>query len=239
MDRRQFLLTAVSAGVAGAAPKSPLIDTHIHLFGDDQKRFPYHTNAVYRAEPSPVESYVKFAKEAKIDHTIVVHPEPYQDDHRYLEYCFANEHITGIFQGNVPVRSDRQGHARSHGRTRTKKSETHRGAKNSYESRARRGPTKKGPIRDRDLKHPAVKTTIQKAQDLGLAIEMHCIPLHAPEIAALARDFSKTRVYHRSSGAIRSGHSGTIRKRSCDGEIEQRLYEVFGRPLLFQARRAV
>ena len=53
-------------------------------------------------------------------------------------------------------------------------------------------PTTSGPIRDRDLKHPAVRQTIRKAQDLGLGIQMHMIPLHAPEIAALAKEFSKT-----------------------------------------------
>ena len=26
---------------------------------------------------------------AGVDHAIVVHPEPYQDDHRYLEHCLA------------------------------------------------------------------------------------------------------------------------------------------------------
>jgi predicted TIM-barrel fold metal-dependent hydrolase len=53
-------------------------------------------------------------------------------------------------------------------------------------------PTTSGPIRDRDLKHPAVRQTIRKAHDLGLGIQMHMIPLHAPEIAALAKEFSKT-----------------------------------------------
>jgi predicted TIM-barrel fold metal-dependent hydrolase len=55
-----------------------------------------------------------------------------------------------------------------------------------------KAPTKNGPIRDRDLKHSAVKTTIRKAHDLGLGIQMHFIPLHAPEIAALAKEFSST-----------------------------------------------
>jgi predicted TIM-barrel fold metal-dependent hydrolase len=55
-------------------------------------------------------------------------------------------------------------------------------------------PTVSGAIRDRDLRHPAMKTTWRKAHDLGLAIQMHVIPLHAPEIADLAREFSSTPV---------------------------------------------
>ncbi len=27
--------------------------------------------------------------EGGVDHAVVVHPEPYQDDHRYLEHCLA------------------------------------------------------------------------------------------------------------------------------------------------------
>jgi predicted TIM-barrel fold metal-dependent hydrolase len=191
VDRRQFLLTAC-AGVAGATSKSPLVDTHIHLFGDDQKRFPYHSNAVYRAEPSPVEAYVNFAREAGIDHTIIVHPEPYQDDHRYLEHCFATEHAPGFFKGTclfdpiAPDTPDRMADL-------VKRNPKRIVALRIHTNRAQGvSPTKKGPIRDRDLKHPAMKTTIQKASDLGLGIEMHCIPLHAPEITALAKDFSKT-----------------------------------------------
>ena len=53
-------------------------------------------------------------------------------------------------------------------------------------------PTTAGPIRDRDLNHPMMRTNIRKAHDLGLGIQMHFIPLHAPEIAKLAREFSKT-----------------------------------------------
>jgi hypothetical protein len=80
-------------------PKGMLIDTHIHLFADDQKRFPYHANATYKPPAEPLEAYVTFVRQAKIDHAIIVHPEPYQDDHRYLEYCFAHEPSEGFFKG--------------------------------------------------------------------------------------------------------------------------------------------
>ena len=69
-------------------PKGIVIDTHIHLF--EPGRFPYHASAVYKPAALPLDAYSLFVKEAGIGHTIIVHPEPYQDDHRYLEYCFAN-----------------------------------------------------------------------------------------------------------------------------------------------------
>ncbi len=49
--------------------------------------------------------------------------------------------------------------------------------------------TVSGPIKDRDLRHPAMKTVWEKAQSLGLAIQMHFIPCHAPQIHDLAEQF--------------------------------------------------
>ena len=189
MNRRQFLLAA-SAGRALGAGNRPLIDTHIHLF--DPKRFPYHTNAAYQAPPSPLEPYLRFVNEAGIDHVIVVHPEPYQDDHRYLEYCFAHEPSPMFFKGTclfdpiAPETPDRMAELVKRNPKRIVALRIHT---NRTEGSP---PTTSGPIRDRDLKHPAVRQTIRKAQDLGLGIQMHMIPLHAPEIAALAKEFSST-----------------------------------------------
>ena len=75
-----------------------LIESHIHLFAGDPARFPYNS-ASYAPNTEPVEEYVKFAQEAHIDHAVIVHPEPYQDDHRYLEYSFAHEPSPGFFKG--------------------------------------------------------------------------------------------------------------------------------------------
>ena len=93
IDRRTFLLG--SAATLKAAPGQMLIDTHVHLFASDQNAFPYHKDATYRPPPQPLESYSAFVRKAGLAHSIIVHPEPYQDDHRYLEHCFANEPSPG------------------------------------------------------------------------------------------------------------------------------------------------
>src|SRR4029079_18565082 len=80
-----------------AEPAELLIDTHVHLF--DPKRFPYAPMATYKPEPQTLESYVAFVRKAGIRHAVIVHPEPYQDDHRYLEYCFQHEPSPGFFKG--------------------------------------------------------------------------------------------------------------------------------------------
>ena len=97
-DRRAFLQAGsiVSLAAAGgimpliAVPKTaPVIDTHLHCFaGTKDARFPYHARAPYRPEPAATpEHLLKCMEGAGVSHAIVVHPEPYQDDHRYLEYC--------------------------------------------------------------------------------------------------------------------------------------------------------
>ncbi|MCI0433885.1 MAG: amidohydrolase family protein [Gemmatimonadetes bacterium] len=171
-----------------------LIDTHIHLFAADQRRFPYHRNATYKPPAQTVEDYARFAREAKIDHAVVVHPEPYQDDHSYLEYCFEHEPSRGFFKGTClfdPIAPDTP----SRMEALVKKHPGRIVALRIHVNREEGRPaTTSGPIRDRDLRHPAMKQTWRAAHALGLAIQMHFIPLHAPQIGELAAEFRDTPV---------------------------------------------
>ncbi len=95
--RRSFLRTvgpvvaaAVLPGAAAAeGRKAPVVDAHLHCFaGKDDKRFPYHPRAPYRPDdPATPQRLLQLMDGAGVDYAVVVHPEPYQDDHRYLEYC--------------------------------------------------------------------------------------------------------------------------------------------------------
>src|SRR5262245_34695163 len=101
LTRREVLQGLAVAGVASNLPgladaadkpkksKTPVVDTHLHCFaGRDDKRFPYHPRGPYQPiEAATPEHLLKCMSEAGIDYAIVVHPEPYQDDHRYLEHC--------------------------------------------------------------------------------------------------------------------------------------------------------
>lgn len=91
--RREFLgvslaAAAPSLGFARLA-KTPVIDTHLHCFaGAKDTRFPYHKNGPYAPpEAATPEHLLKCMDGAGVDFAVVVHPEPYQDDHRYLEHC--------------------------------------------------------------------------------------------------------------------------------------------------------
>jgi predicted TIM-barrel fold metal-dependent hydrolase len=169
-----------------------LIESHIHLFAGDP-RFPYNSGS-YAPHKLPVEEYVKFSGEAHIDHAVVVHPEPYQDDHRYLEYCFAQEPSPGFFKGTclfdpIAPETPKRMQAlvkRNPGRiVALRIHETHEAGTPS---------TTSGLIRDRDLKNPQMTVTWRAAHELGLAIQIHCIPHYAVAIGELARKFQETPV---------------------------------------------
>ena len=189
--RREWLACALAtAATAAARPKGVLVDSHVHLF--DPARVPYHPQATYRPPAAPLEAYVRFVREAQIDHTVIVHPEPYQDDHRYLEYCFAHEPSPGFFKGTClfdPIAPDTP----SRMGALVKKLPNRIVALRIHENLTAGKPaTTSGPIRDRDLHHPAMKQTWRAAQSLGLAIQMHFIPRFAPAIGELAAEFHDT-----------------------------------------------
>jgi predicted TIM-barrel fold metal-dependent hydrolase len=164
------------------------IDSHMHLFAGDPVRFPYNSGS-YKPNPLPVEDYVKFVQQAHIDHTVIVHPEPYQDDHRYLEYCFAHEPSPHFFKGTclfdpIDPKTPKRMEVlmlRNRGRiVALRIHETHPAGSPS---------TTTGVIRDRDLKDPQMAITWRAAHELGLAIQVHLIPHYAEPIGELAAKF--------------------------------------------------
>jgi predicted TIM-barrel fold metal-dependent hydrolase len=169
-----------------------LIETHIHLFAGDP-RFPYNSGS-YAPHKLPVEEYVKFAREAHIDHAIIVHPEPYQDDHRYLEYSIAHEPSPGFFKGTClfdPLDPETPKRMQA----LVKKNPGRIVALRIHETHAAGTPsTTGGLIRDRDLKNQQMAVTWRAAHELGLAIQIHCIPHYAVAIGELASKFQDTPV---------------------------------------------
>ena len=196
LSRRRFvagMLAALPALGAGR-PRGPLVDTHVHLFAADQKRFPFAPNEPYKPEPLPVEQYVRFALSVGIDHAVLVQPEPYQDDHRYLEYCFAHEPSPKFFKGTClfdPIAPDTPDRISS----LVKANPGRIVALRIHEVGKRGAPSlTTGPIKNRDMHSPAMKATWRRVQHLGLAIQMHFLPYYAPQIGELAEQFPDTPV---------------------------------------------
>jgi predicted TIM-barrel fold metal-dependent hydrolase len=188
LTRREWIGGALAAvPLAAARPQGVLVDTHIHLF--DPKRVPYHANATYQPPAQPLEAYISFVREAKIDHVVIVHPEPYQDDHRYLEYCFEHEPSRGFFKGTClfdPIAADTPARMQA----LVRKHPARIVALRIHEMHAPgTPPLSAGPIKDRDLHAAPMKATWRAAHELGLAIQMHFLPHYAPQIGELAAQF--------------------------------------------------
>ncbi|MCH2203608.1 MAG: hypothetical protein MK102_16695, partial [Fuerstiella sp.] len=84
------LLPALPVGKAAVAQEkqSVVIDTHLHCFAGKDSEFPYHNHAPYQPESAATPKHLlNCMTGAGVDFAVVVHPEPYQDDHRYLEHC--------------------------------------------------------------------------------------------------------------------------------------------------------
>jgi predicted TIM-barrel fold metal-dependent hydrolase len=73
-----------------------IIEWNAHMFSRDVERYPFHPKAAYkpnvdRLSPDPLGEYVKRLDAEGIDKAVLVHPEPYGDDHRLVLDCLERE----------------------------------------------------------------------------------------------------------------------------------------------------
>ena len=189
ITRRKALLGAMGAAAGRAAAATPVIETHVHLFDPD--RVPYAPLAPYKPAAYTLESHLKLVQEAGFAHSVIVHPEPYQDDHRYLEYCFAHEPRPGYFKGTWLYDVNRED---TPARLRAL---VERWPKRIIAMRIHAvsmTPESAGPIRNRDLKDPRMLACWKTLAGLAVGVQMHFIPGQAPNIRALAAKFPETTV---------------------------------------------
>src|SRR4051812_35679560 len=180
ITRREALLGAAGVSLT-AQTRTETIEPHVHLF--DPARFPYAPGGTYQPTPYTLEDHLKLMAAAPLSRAVIVHPEPYQDDHRYLEYCFKNEPRPGYFKGTClfdPLREDTPARMRALADRWPKRLV---GLRIHAVSRTTESS---GPIRNRDLTDPRMLTCWQAVEKLGMAAQMHFIPVQAPRIRALA-----------------------------------------------------
>jgi predicted TIM-barrel fold metal-dependent hydrolase len=190
LSRRDVLKTGLAAAVGVCGPKQSIaednrvlrVDAHLHCFaGPDDKRFPYHERGPYKPDaPATPEHLLECMSQAGVDYAIVVHPEPYQDDHRYLEHCLAVG--KGKLKGTVLVFADREG------------------SLEKLPELARRLPVVAArihaysPDRLPPFGKPELKRLWSLAADNGLAVQLHFEPRYAPGFEPLIREFRDTKV---------------------------------------------
>jgi predicted TIM-barrel fold metal-dependent hydrolase len=190
--RRQFFRAAavtlplVRSHLVAAAEdrRVPVIDTHLHCFaGRNDPRFPYHPRSPYQpAEPATPEHLLRCMSEAGVDHAVVVHPEPYQDDHRYLEHCL--EVGRGKLKGTCLFFADRSGSLdRMAELVKRREGQVVAARIHAY-----------APNRLPPFGKPELRAFWRQVGDLGLAVQLHFEPRYAPGFGPLIREFAGTTV---------------------------------------------
>lgn len=196
MNRRQFLKSGGialaglhAAGFTEAAPDvasvpTPVVDTHLHCFaGKDDASFPYHAHAPYRPEkPSSPEHLLKCMDGAGVNFAVVVHPEPYQDDHRYLQHCLAVG--GGRLKGTCLFFAGADDSLAAMAALKGKLGGKLVAARVHAYSPDRLPPFGK----------PELRALWRQATELGLMMQLHFEPRYAPGFEGLIEEFKDTRV---------------------------------------------
>jgi predicted TIM-barrel fold metal-dependent hydrolase len=120
--------------------------------------------------------------EAGIDHAVVVHPEPYRDDHRYLEHCLevGKDKLKGtcLFFADRPGSLDRMTELVKRHEGRVVAARIHVYA----------------PKRLPPFSKPELRAFWRHVGDLVLAAQLHFEPRYAPGFESLIKEFPHTTV---------------------------------------------
>ena len=159
------------------------IEWNAHMFSADTERYPFHERAVYRPagerlEPDPLATYIERMTEHGIDRAVLVHPEPYGDDHRLVLDCLERD--TDRFLGTsllYPKDADAPQRLEElvgrQPRIIATRFHAHRGKEQYLDS----------------FDDPGVVALWRKAVELGLIVELHIGPDYALQAAGRIKDF--------------------------------------------------
>lgn len=165
-----------------------IIEWNHHIFSADTARYPFHPKAVYTPDSEhfstdPLGDYIQHMAQHNIDRAILVHPEPYGDDHRLVLDCLQQH--PDRFLGTAlfyPKDADAPAKLRDLVAQEPKiiamRFHAHRGKEQYLDS----------------FDDPGVIALWQTAADLGLVIELHIGPNYARQSAARIADFPTTPV---------------------------------------------
>jgi L-fuconolactonase len=165
-----------------------IVEWNAHMFSRDTDRFPFHPRAAYRPDPSrlspdPLGEYLQRLATEGIDRAVLVHPEPYGDDHRLVLDCLAREperlRGTCLFYPDDPDAPRKiEELVRREPRIVGLRFHAHRGKEQYLNS----------------FDDPGVRAQWAKAADLGLVVELHIGPNYARQAAERIREFPETPV---------------------------------------------
>jgi predicted TIM-barrel fold metal-dependent hydrolase len=160
-----------------------IIEWNTHIFSRDVERFPFHPDAAYRPDVSrqPADSLAAYRQRMEqegIDRAVLVHPEPYGDDHRLILECLEREPErfwgTCLFYPKDPEAPRKlEALVKQQPRIIATRFHAHRGKEMYLDSFA----------------DPGVRALWVKALELGLVIELHIGPNYALSAAEALREY--------------------------------------------------
>lgn len=166
-----------------------IVEWNAHMFAADTETYPFHPEATYvpnpdRREADPLERYRERMNRHGIDRAVLVHPEPYGDDHTLVLDCVARDpdrfRATTLFYPDDPdapkkLRALVADHGEHIVATRL---HAHRGKDSYFDS----------------FDDPGVRALWETAADLGLVVELHIGPNYAADAEPLIREHPETPV---------------------------------------------
>jgi len=163
-----------------------IIEWNAHMFSLDVETYPFHPKAVYypntaNLSADPLGDYLLRMEEEAIDRAILVHPEPYGDDHRLVLECQEREpdrvRITSLFYPKdpdaVPKLTDL---VAKQPRVISTRFHAHQGKEQYLDS----------------FSDANVVAIWEKAIDLGLIVELHIGPDYSAQAGDVIADHPET-----------------------------------------------
>src|SRR5690606_22398919 len=166
-----------------------IIEWGRHVFSSDTARYPIHPRATYvpgpeRFSPDPLSDYLADMQEHNIDRAVLVHPEPYGDDHRLVLDCLEREperfRATALYYPRDKDAPDRL-------RDLVAQQPKIVGIRFHATSRDRKAYLD-------SFDDPGVVALWKTAAELGLIVELHIGPYYARQVVPLITEYAETPV---------------------------------------------
>jgi predicted TIM-barrel fold metal-dependent hydrolase len=154
-----------------------IVEWNAHMFSRNTRRYPFHPQAAYvpsatALEDDPLTIYLERMRQLGISRAVLVHPEPYGDDHRLILDCLAREpeRLRGVchfFPNDLDAPRKLAELVRDELRIVAVRLHAHRGKDHYFDSFADAG----------------VRAIWRAAAELGLIVELHIGPNYAAQAA--------------------------------------------------------
>ncbi|WPP51469.1 amidohydrolase family protein [Catalinimonas niigatensis] len=165
-----------------------VIEWNAHIFSPDTQKFPFHSKASYQPDVSgqpadPLGAYLQRLDEEGIDRAVIVHPEPYGDDHALILDCLQREpdRLRGtslFYPKDTEAPRKLAALVKQESRIIATRFHAHRGKESYLDSFADAG----------------VRALWKQALELDLVVELHIGPNYARQAGEVLQLFPDTKV---------------------------------------------